>query len=269
MVSGRVLPRKRRLQEPIQEGSSIRRRPPTRQAGDRFGLTMLQQQVGNRAVQQLLAQRQAAKQDETAKEPVDAGLLKIEKPKIEEYAVQGNNLTTVSEQVLPPGKWYEYEYQYNPKVENGLVKQVDITIIPTIYLPRWEGPGWEDASAAEKTAWLEMLKTMMGDPDKYENMLQLPRQWVGLDLEQAPPPLKGPWQGMLQEMQSQEKSYMDTLRRRASVLQQKMLNQPVEQLKTIFDLFNEGVKVEDAAYGQLRELGKDQQVALSTDEMVH
>jgi hypothetical protein len=229
----------------------------------------LQQQVGNRAVQQLLAQRQAAKQDETAKEPVDAGLLKIEKPKIEEYEVQGNNLTNVSDQVLPPEKWYEYEYQYHPKVENGLVKQVDITIIPTIYLPRWEGPGWEDASAAEKTAWLEMLKTIVGDPDKYEAMLQLPRQWVGLDFEQAPPSLKGPWQGMLQEMQNQEKNYMDIIRRRASVLQQKMLNQPVEQLKAIFDQFQEGIKIEDEAYGQLREFGKKQQVVLSNDELVH
>ena len=99
-------------------------------------------------------------------------------------------------------------------------------------------------------------------------MLQLLQQWLGIDFKQAPPKLKGPWQSMLQERQSQEKSYMDTLQRRALVLQQKMLNQPVEQLKTIFDLFQQSLKIEEAAYAQQRKFGQEQQITLSADEIV-
>jgi hypothetical protein len=268
MVSGRALPKKRRLQRQLQEESKPRSRPPTRQAGDRFGLTALQQQVGNRAVQQLLAQRQAEmKKAETPEELVETGQLKIEKPVIEEYEVNGNSLNEISKQLLSPEKWYEYEYQYKPKVENGQVTQVDITIIPTIRVPRWVG-GWDQASAENKVAWLKMLKVLAGEGEKYEDMLQLLRQWLGINFEQAPPKLKGPWQGMLQERQSQEKSYMDILQRRALVLQQKMLNQPVEQLKTIFDLFQQSLKIEEAAYAQRRKFGQEQQITLSVNEMV-
>ena len=98
-------------------------------------------------------------------------------------------------------------------------------------------------------------------------MLELPRQWLGLDFKQAPPKLKGPWQALMQEKQSEEKEYMDILRRRVMVLQQKMLNQPVEQLKIIFDLFQQSLKIEEAAYAQQREFGQEQQVNLSVDEM--
>lgn len=266
MVSGRVLPKKRQVQRQLQEESRPRSRPPVRQAGDRFGLMALQQQVGNQAVQRLLAQRQAAT-EKKPEEPVETGQLKIEKPVIEEYEVNGNSLAEISDQILPPEKWYEDEYQYKPKVENGRVTQVDITIIPKIHLPRWVG-GWDRTSAENKAAWLKILKMLLGEGEKIEDLLELPHQWLGVDFKQARPELKGPWQALWQEKQNEERDHQDILRRRAMVLQQKMLNQPVDQLKAIFDLFQQSLKIEEAAYAEQTEFGQEQQITLSADEMV-
>ena len=56
------------------------------------GLTLLQQQVGNRAVQRMLAQRQAEEDEKAAKAPVEVGEIKIKKPEVEYYEVTGNSL---------------------------------------------------------------------------------------------------------------------------------------------------------------------------------
>jgi hypothetical protein len=72
---------------------------------------------------------------------------------------------------------------------------------------------------------------------------------------------------MVQELQSQEQNSLDIVRRRAMALQQKMLNQPVERLKTIFDQFQKALEIEDEAYSEQREFGKKQEVSLSKDEL--
>jgi hypothetical protein len=108
---------------------------------DRVGLTLLQQQIGNRAVQRVLAQHDAEDKEKAAKMPVELGEIKIEQPKVEYYEVTGSSLREISGQLLPPGQWYEVEYHQTPQLEHGVVKQVDVEVAITIRLPRWTGPG--------------------------------------------------------------------------------------------------------------------------------
>ncbi len=267
MISQRALRRKRHLRD--EEGSSQR---PTKPRRDHVMMT-LQRQIGNQAIQQMLAQRQAAeqaKQDEaTAKLPVDAGQIKVEKPEIEEYEVSGNSLAEISEQVLPPEEWYEYEYQYNPKVENGVITQIDVVVMTKIRLPRWVGAGWDNASEVDKLAWLQMVGALVGGEDEeYDDMGQLPQQWVGVNWEEAPEALKAEWRGMLQEMQSDEQRRLDMILRRMLVFQQRMLNQPENQVNTVVDQFLKDVEVEEEGYNKQREFGQIQHIVLNPDNLV-
>lgn len=273
MTIQRLSRRKIRRRRAPEEESSLKSRPVNR-SGDRFGLISLQRQVGNRAIQQLIAQRQAAEQadqdDEAAAKapPVEAGQIKIEKPEIEEYEVQGGNLAEVSNQVLAPEKWYEYEYQYNPKVENGVTTQVDVLVKTKIRLPRWVGPGWEHASEMDKGMWLGLLKEVVGDEEEYDRMGETPQQWVGVDWDKAPERLKNEWRAMLQEWHSKEQSRLDIVLRRVMVLQQRMLNRPQEQLNTIFDQFQKDIEEEEEAYNKQRAFGQVQKIALSNQAMI-
>ena len=267
MINRQALRRKRHLKD--EETSSQR---PAKPPKGHF-MMALQRQVGNRVIQQMIAQRQAneqAKQDEaTAKLPLHAGQIKVEKPEIEEYEVSGNSLVELSEQVRSPKEWYEYDYQYNSKVENGLITQVDVTVMTKVRLPRWVGPGWDNAAEADKLAWLEILSGLAGREDEeYDDMGQLPRQWIGVNWDEAPEALKGEWQGMLQEMQSNEQRRLDMILRRMMVFQQRMLNQPENQINTLVDQFLKDVEVEEEGYNKQREFGQTQQIVLNPDTLV-
>lgn len=265
MVSNRVFRKKRYLHD--EQTTAHQPAKPRREQG---GLMALQQRVGNQAVQQLLAQRQAQAQPAPAEaEPVETGQLKIEKPEIKEYDVTGDTLAQVNEQILPPEEWYEYEYRYDPKIENGVVTQVDITVRVIIHLPRWRGPGWDRAVETDKQGWLDLLKSLAGGLDEYETDGQLPQPWLGVDFQKdAPEALKNVWRGMLQEMQNAEQSQLDVIRRRMLVLQQKLIGQPAEQVKTVFDQFQQATEDEEELYHQQRELGQDNQVSINAELMV-
>ncbi len=230
----------------------------------------LQQQVGNLAVQRLLAQRQAGEQQNVTRTPVDVGRVKIEKPRIEYYEVTGGSLPEACSQVLPPEQWYQYEYRYTPKVENGKVTRVDVIVTVTVQLPRWVGPGWEHAPDADKVEWLAMLQALHIDPDdSYDDITRLPPQWLlGPNWEQAPDAVKGTWRAMLQALQIQEQGPVEIARRHAMVLQQRLLNQPEAQVRTIFDQFMKDLKIEQEAYSRQTEFGLEQKISLDIEIIV-
>jgi hypothetical protein len=227
-------------------------------------------------MQQLLVQRQA-KQEQAgagqppakAKEPAEVGEIKIEKPKIEYYEVSGDNLPQVTNQLLPPGKWYEYQYQYKPKFENGVVTRIDIVVVVTLRLPRWVGQGWQHATDADKADWLKLLETMQGKEDEYQDITELPSQWLlGPGWKQAPEQVKKEWQAMLLKSQTEERSYLDIARRRALVLQQRMFHQPADMILAIFDKFMKDLKIEQEKYIAQMKPGQPQPVSLGADVIV-
>lgn len=263
--------------ERMWSAKKIQRRPPdkprtpTRPGAStwpRPGLVALQQRIGNRAVQRLLVQPQGEARQNQAKEPVEIGQVKIEKPEIKGYDVTGTTLAEVSKQLLPPKKWYEYKYEYKPKLDKGVVTQVDVTVRLILHVPRWIAPGWTHAAEMDKKNWLEMLKTFAGGFDKYDEKGKLAQGWLGIDFEKAPETIKGPWQAMLQEMQQREMHLLDLIRRRVLILQQRLIRQPEDQLKVIFDRFQQDIELEEKAYNQDREFGKKPEIALSVEELV-
>lgn len=262
-------PRQRKRRKPDEERGS---RPPATRQGDRYGLTALQQQVGNQAIQQMIAQRQAAQEADQAQkkadELVEAGQVKIEKPVIEEYEVSGNSLAEVAEQVRPPEEWYEYEYQYRPKVENGVVKQVDVTVLTTIHLPQWVGSGWDSAADADKLVWLQLLNGLVGEKDERDDETKIPQQWIGIQWDSAPERLKNEWQGMLQKMHNQEEHRLDAVVRRVFVLQQHLVGQPAVMLNDVFNRFQQDVADEETAYNQQREFGQTRKIMLNVSNLV-
>ncbi|MEW5958054.1 MAG: hypothetical protein AB1801_10045 [Chloroflexota bacterium] len=280
MASSRAFGRKKRRRRRLEDEERASSRP-VRAEADRSGLAALQQQIGNRAVQQMLAhstlplvagqaQRQTEDQEKAAQAPVEVGEVKIEKPQIEYYEVTGAGLLEASQQVLPPGEWSEVEYQPKPKIEHGVVVRVDLTVKITLRLPRWAEPDWQHAADRDKLAWLEMLKTMALDPDEEsEEVTALPQKWLlGPGWVQASPAVKGEWQAMLQSLQSREQNPLDLARRRALVLQQRLLKQPEQQVKPIVDQFMKDLKVEQEMYNRQLEFGRKQQVSLGTNALV-
>jgi hypothetical protein len=240
-------------------------------------VVQLQRQVGNRAVQHLLAQREEKKEPEqkppekdesVEKEPVTLGQITIERPKIEYYDVSGNTLLDVSKQVLEGGQWYEYEYDYDTKSKKGVVTQVDVTVSPTLRLPRWKGAGWEQAADREKTEWLHLLSVMEVDPDKFEEETELPTVWLDPNWEDVSDSVKGEWRAMLQSMQGEENGYADVIHRRALVLQQRMLGRPEGQATGIFDQFLKDLKVEREKYDRQTKFGEKKEISLGASAMV-
>lgn len=264
ILSGKRIQRRRYLSD--EKRGISRSNPPN---SPRAGLLALHQQIGNKAIQRLLAQRQAgSKQAEAAKAPVEAGQIKIEKPQIEEYEVDGGSLAEVAAQVLSPEQWYEYTYQYQPKIEKGVVTKVDVTVQIKIHLPRWVGLGWTHAPDADKASWLAMVNRFSTGLQKWEEMGRLPVQFVGLDWATTPEAVKNAWRGMMQEMHNNEKKFLEITRRRVLVLQKRLLGQPGDQHKAIFTQFQQDLTVEEGAYNQQREFGREQKITLSVDNLV-
>lgn len=239
-------------------------------------VVQLQRQVGNRAVQHLLAQREEKEQpgqkpserDEgVEKAPVSVGQIKIERPKIEYYDVNGSTLLDVSRQVLEGGEWYEYEYDYDAKSKKGVVTQIDVIVSPTLRLPHWS-VGWEQASDRDKAEWLRMLSVMNVPPEKLEDETELPAMWLDSNWEAVPDTVKGEWRAMLQSMQGEERGYIDVIHRRALVLQQRMMGCPEEQVNEIFDQFLKDLKVEREKYDRQTKFGIKKKISLGASAMV-
>ena len=245
-----------------------------------------QRQLGNRAVQQLLAhragaalldpaslavQRQAEAEREAKTPPpqVKLGEIEIEKPKIEFYDVTGSNLHEVSEQLLTNGKWYEYQYEPRHQADKGTVNRVDVTVHITIHVPRWTGDGWESASLADKAEWLKLLQSLDVGGEKAATIVtELSSTWLGVDIEALPDALKGTWQGMMQEMQVHELGPLSTARRRALVLQRRLYGQPANLVKAIVEQFNRDLQVEERAYGQQMEMGQRKTISVGANILI-
>lgn len=279
MAMRRRVSRKKRRRRKSEDEERVKPRSVGPAEGDRLGLAVLQQQVGNRAVQRMLAQRQGQAADQTgrqaeekeraAKAQVEAGEVKIERPKIEYYDVSGDNLTEVTRQLLPKDKWYQYDYRYRTKTENGVVTRVDVTVTVTVQLPRWTGLGWEQASDFDKLEWLRMLQLLDVDQDVYRDVTKLSQQWLlGPDWKKAPDTVKGQWRAMLQALQTREQTYVDIVRRRVLVLQQRLLNQPEAQVKAVFEQFTKDVKIEQEMYNRQTEFGQKSKVSLGASTML-
>jgi len=261
--------KKRRRQRRLEDEERVGPRP-NRMGDVRSGLMTLQQQIGNRAVQRMLAQPDAADKEKAAKAPVELGEIKIEQPKVEYYDVTGSSLLEVSRQLLPPGQWYEVEYHQTPKLEHGVVKQVDVEAAITIRLPRWIGSGWEHATDLDKMTWLDMLQSAEVELETDdEDVTPLPKKWLlGPAWEKAPDTVKGEWRAMLQALQTQEKSPLDIIRRRALVLQQRLINQPEKQVNAIADQFLKDLKTEQELYNRQTEFGRENKIALNASNMI-
>jgi hypothetical protein len=80
--------------------------------------------------------------------------------------------------------------------------------------------------------------------------------------EDAPNALKTDWRAMLQDFQDQEETLLDTLRRRALVLQQRLLNQPENGVNAIFDEFMDDLEDEEKEYERQREVGEEPDISL-------
>jgi predicted secreted Zn-dependent protease len=172
---------------------------PANNAPHRPDLLTLQNQIGNRAVQRLLAQRGEAgvvqldpedvaalvdtaqhEEDEgAAAEALDTGVkhngaVKIENVVVETYDVSGGTLNEVYTQ-LDPEEWgrctYTFDYDYDSV--NGKTSKVNITLKLVIRLPRWTDI--DKASPAARKEWNRMLAALQGHEEKHA---ALARTWA-------------------------------------------------------------------------------------------
>lgn len=254
-------------------------RPANRTWDAQSGVASLQPLIGNRATSGMLAlareqeeasrgQQEAEDTGETSKEIPESGEIKVEEPEVEYYDVSGTSLEEVVEQLKPEDEWREYEYIYEPTVEDGVVTETDITVEITIHVPRWTGPGWDNALAGDKVEWMRILQSLDTKEDKHEEVTKLPPHWLGIEFDKAPDRVKGEIKALYQAMQVREEGIVDLARRRALVLQQRLLDQPESQIKAIFDRFLKDLEVELEAYEHQEELGKKQKISLADNVML-
>jgi predicted secreted Zn-dependent protease len=235
-------------------------------------MTVLQHNIGNRAVQGLMvqSQHQVNEEEKVPNQPASLGKVVIERPIIQTYDVNGNSLDEVMVQVKTHKDWLRYEYEYDPKVKNGVVSEVDVTVKITIQQPRWVGTNLEHLTPTARSQWQEVLEFFQAPEEKHETTTELPSMWLpDPGWKEAPDSIKNTWRGMLQAMQNHETSLFDIASRRSLVLQKLLLNQPENQTKAIFDKFITDQKKEDEQYAKQREPGKEQQkVSINPNDMV-
>jgi hypothetical protein len=266
----------------------IRKRPPSPDESQVIAkpgehhLAVLQQHLGNRAVQQLLAQQhqldssapvqrqsEEEQKEEEAQQPPSIGEIKIEKAEVEYYDIQGETIDEVIRQIQDDRNWYQYKYEYQPKIKDGLVTQVDIRVLTKIRVPRWIDLDWQKATNSERERWLQVLESFPVHEDKFEDETELPQQWLlGPAWKDAPDVLKNSWRGLLQSMQIREESLIETIRRRAMTLQKRLVNQPEAQVKEVLDKFIKEVEQEQEQYNRQRELGRRKKVSLNVGALV-
>jgi hypothetical protein len=294
-------------QRPKQEQEESEEVPDPGLFRDRHGMELLQDQVGNLATQQLLSQStgglaldgpgalaqlqrhleeeagpeatiqtQAADEPETAldearqeDDAVEAGDIKIEEPEIEYYDIQADSLDEALPQIEEPDSWVEVEYEYDPETENGIVIAADISVAVKLRLPRWAGPGRENALPQEQAEWDTLMENLPQFEDDYEETSELPSAVLqGPAWEEAPTGLKTDWRSMLQDFQKEEETLLDTLHRRALVLQQRLLNQPEKEINAIFDQFLDDMEAEEEEYERQREVDEEPDISLGGNVIV-
>ena len=141
------------------------------------------------------------------------------------YNVTGNTLAEVSRK-LDPIEWgrCSYRFRYTYRSTNGVATRVSVTLRLTIRLPRWTGSGWIRASAAAKKEWSRMLGCLRTHENGH----------AGFALRWAP------------------------------ILQQRLLNQPVANLATIWVRGLAQHEAEQVAYDSRTRHGQTQTVSLDT-----
>ncbi len=243
-------------------------------------LAFLQKQIGNQAVQRMLnqgrlgaeaqVQRQVEAEDpeKLAKIPVEVGEVTVEAPKIEYYDVQADSLADLLEQAQEKKDWQQEQYEYALKAEEGVVTEVNVTVVPILKLPRWTGPGWDAAADVEKLEWLKILESLGIEEYEYEDVNNLPSSLVGLNWETAPDVLKNQWQVMLQTMHGEELRHLDIIHRRVLTLQRRLFKQPEAEAKARFDQFLKDLKIEEMAYHKEEMFGQQEKISLGVDLMV-
>ncbi len=162
-------------------------------------LTSLQHGIGNRAMRRLLVQPhnstlstiqrdldEALLGDEEAlfgeEMPLatggaaDTGTVTIQPVQNEFYNVTGRTLAEVAAQ-LNPSEWGRctYHYSYSFETTNRRATRVDITLTLTILMPRWQGEGWDNASAAAKAEWNRMIAALRAHE---EGHAEIARRWA-------------------------------------------------------------------------------------------
>ncbi len=142
-------------------------------------LVSLQEQIGNAAVQRLLASQAVPafqRRDETVPPPAQ-GQVTVEEPIVDTYDIVGTTLAAVAKQ-LDPKEWgrctYDYDYIYETAA-NGRVTKVDVTLRLTIRLPHWQGKDYDQASAAVKEEWQRMLTALETHEDGHADIA---RTWA-------------------------------------------------------------------------------------------
>jgi predicted secreted Zn-dependent protease len=212
-------------------------------------VTTLQQQIGNQAVQRILAKpngqgslkldretalrlirehsplapfiaNQAAarggqvqRQVETEGPQAEAssGTVTIQDVQYDYYDVSGSNLAEVIQQ-LDPEEWghCRHDYEYSYDSTNGKTTTANITLKLTIRLPRWRGAGWDKASPAAKQEWQRMLEALQGHEDGHADIA---RRWAPIFkerlLNQQEKNVKGRYQRTLQEVNKDTKDFDD------------------------------------------------------------
>jgi predicted secreted Zn-dependent protease len=150
-------------------------------------LANLQDQIGNQAVQRMLARGSVTKatiqqiqcqleEAEALQTRTNDGEVKILPAQYEYYDVSGSILTEVAQQ-LDPEEWGRctYTYTYNYETTNGQTTKVDLELALTIRLPRWQGAGWDKASLRAKQEWERMIQALLNHEEAHA---AIARQWA-------------------------------------------------------------------------------------------
>ncbi len=217
----------------------------------------------------VLEQQAEAENEQDNKEALEVGDIEIKKPKIEYYDIKAATLEQAIAEIEDPEEWYEFEFEYDTDTENDIIIKANITIEVKIRVPRWTGPGWEDAMPTEQGRWQEMMAAFQIYDDEYDDTSELPQSvLLGPAWEDAPDALKTEWRSMMQDIQDQEEGLLDLVYRRSLVLQQRLLNQPEKETNTIFDQFIEDLKKEEDEYDRQRDVEKEPEISLSENVLV-
>lgn len=210
-----------------------------------------------------------AQDEEAAKEPVEIGEIKIEKPEIDYYDINAGSLEEAKTGIKDPEEWFEYEYDHETTVEEERVVQANITINLKVHLPRWAGPGWDNASPVEQAKWQEILELFQVADEEFEEMSELPKNiLLGPAWEGAPDSLKTNWRAGLESLHKEEQGLLELAYRRALVLQQRLLNQPDGEITAVFDQFLKDMEQEEEEYNRRREAGEALDISLGASKLV-
>lgn len=206
---------------------------------------------------------------EVATEPVEIGTVLLQEPEIDYYDLTADNLAQALEQSQERANWLEQSYEYDLTIEDGRVVEANITVTTKIWNPRWTGPGWDQASPEEQGQWLAAQADFEIGDETRETSTELPPTFLlGPAWETAPPPVRTEWRTGLQADQAEEEGWPDRSRRRATVLQQRLINQPERAVAAIFSQFLEDIRAEETEYARHQPPGQAGPVSISGRALV-